>query len=147
MSLILTQAEADAFLDMEKHYTGEDGFEYPSTGGSVRIPLFSHDRREEFSLDVFRSHVQLEKNTFQNRACKTVILARLDFGGPPHRNPDDVEIPTPHLHLYREGFGDKWAFPLPEDFVGVDGVGQLLAAFMDYCRIVTKPVVVEDLFT
>ncbi|HEY7442131.1 MAG TPA: hypothetical protein VH701_06920 [Vicinamibacterales bacterium] len=27
--------------------------------------------------------------------------------GAPHRNPDDEEIPCPHLHLYREGYGDS----------------------------------------
>ena len=147
MSLILKQAEADALLEMEKHYTGEDEFEYPSTGGSIRIPLFSEDRREEFALDVWRSHVVLEKNTFQSRGCKTLVLARLDFGGPPHRNPDDMEVPTPHLHLYREGFGDKWAFPLPSNFPQPESAGQLLTAFMDYCRIMTKPIMVEDMFT
>jgi hypothetical protein len=36
---------------------------------------------------------------------------RLDLDGPPHRNPDDEEIPWPHLHVYREGYGDKWASP------------------------------------
>jgi hypothetical protein len=36
-----------------------------------------------------------------------VVLVRLDLGGAPHRNPFDEEIGVPHLHLYREGFGDK----------------------------------------
>jgi hypothetical protein len=43
------------------------------------------------------------------------VLVRLDLGGAPHRNRDDEEIGVPHLHLYREGFGDKWATPLPSD--------------------------------
>ena len=40
---------------------------------------------------------------------------RLDLDGPPHRNPDEAEIPCPHLHIYSEGFGDKWAMAAPAD--------------------------------
>ncbi|MGB4781258.1 DUF6978 family protein [Candidatus Methylomirabilis sp.] len=146
MSLILTQHEADALLALEKHYQGEERFFFPGLGGAIRIPLHSADRREEFSLDVTRGRVVLEKNTFQNRARKAVILARLDLGGPPHRNPDGEEIPCPHLHLYREGYGDKWAMNSPEEFVGVDDSWQLLAMFMDFCKVVTKPSIERELF-
>jgi Family of unknown function (DUF6978) len=43
------------------------------------------------------------------------IPARLDFRGAPHRNPDDEEIPCPHLHLYRESYGDRSLMPLPAE--------------------------------
>ena len=33
------------------------------------------------------------------------------LAGRQHRNPDDAEVPAPHLHIYREGYGDKWAVP------------------------------------
>lgn len=147
MSLILTQHEADALLELEKHYQGEERFFFPGLGGAIRIPLYSTDRREEFSLDITRGRIVLEKNTFQSRARKAVILARLDLGGPPHRNPDGEEIACPHLHLYREGYGDKWARILPDAFVGVDDPWQLLAMFMDFCKVVTKPPIERELFT
>ena len=70
MSLILTQHEADALLALEKHYQGEERFFFPDLGGAIRIPLYSADRREEFSLDITRGRIVLEKNTFQNRARK-----------------------------------------------------------------------------
>ena len=97
MSLILTQHEADALLALEKHYQGEERFFFPGLGGAIRIPLYSAERREEFSLDITRGRIVLEKNTFQSRARKAVILARLDLGGPSHRNPDGEEIARP-LH-------------------------------------------------
>jgi len=146
MSLILTQYEADALLTLEKHYQGEERFYFPGLGGAIRIPLYSADRREEFSLDITRGRIVLEKNIFQSRARKAVILARLDLGGPSHRNPDGEEIACPHLHLYREGYGDKWAMILPEAFVGVDDPWALLATFMDFCKVVTKPPIERELF-
>jgi hypothetical protein len=146
VTIFLTQQEADALLALEKHFLGADRFEFPALGGALRIPLYSSDRREAFSLDITRGYILFEKNTFQTRARKTIILARLDLAGPPHRNPDDEEVACPHLHLYREGYGDKWATPLPEVFSGISDIIELLDAFMDYCRIVSKPIIERGLF-
>lgn len=146
MTILLTQQEAEALLVLEKYFLGNDRFEFPSLGGALRIPLHSTDRREEFSLDITRSRILLEKHTFQARARKAVILARLDLAGPPHRNPDGEEIGCPHLHLYREGYGDKWASPLPEAFSGVTDAVELMEKFMDYCRVVGKPIIDRGLF-
>lgn len=88
MSLILSQQEAEDLLALEKHFLGTDHFCFPGLGGALRIPLHSMDRREEFNLDVTRGRILLTKNTFQARARKAVVLARLDMDGPPHRNPD-----------------------------------------------------------
>jgi hypothetical protein len=146
MTLELTQHEADALLEMEKHFLGTDRFTFPGLGGSLRLILHSADKREEFNLDITRSRILLEKNTLQTRARKAVVLARLDIGGAPHRNPDGEEVASPHLHLYREGYGDKWARPLPEVFQGIQDSIQLLDAFMDYCSIVSKPTIDRGLF-
>jgi hypothetical protein len=73
------------------------------------------DKREHFHLDVSRGRIDLLKGKYQNRSRQAIILVRLDFGGKPHRNPDDEEIACPHLHVYREGYGDKWAMPVPPD--------------------------------
>lgn len=146
MTILLTQQEADALLALEKHFLGDDHFEFPALGGALRIPLHSSDRREEFSLDITRGRILLEKNTFQTRARKAVILARLDLAGPPHRNPDGEEIACPHLHLYREGYGDKWAAPLPEVLARIGDVIELMDAFMDYCRVVGKPIIERGIF-
>lgn len=147
MSLLLTQQEADALFVLEKHYRGSGRFSFPSLGGALRIPLHSQDQREEFSLDVTRGRIELRKNTFQTRARKAVILARIDLGGPPHRNPDDEEIACPHLHVYREGFGDKWATPLPPRFSNANDAWSTLFEFMDFCNVSTRPVILQELFT
>lgn len=146
MTILLTQQEADALLTLEKHFVGNDRFEFPALGGALRIPLYSSDRREEFSLDITRGRILLEKNTFQTRARKAVILARLDLAGPPHRNPDGEQIDCPHLHIYREGYGDKWAVPLPTAFADIDDAVEMMDAFMDYCRVVGKPIIERGLF-
>lgn len=117
-------------------------------GQSLVLPLQSSDKREQFLLDLSRGRIDLLKVTMQNRGRQVVVLVRLDLGGAPHRNPDDEEIPTPHLHVYREGFGDKWAVPVPVDRFRVTGdVWATLEDFLRFCNITQPPHIERGLFT
>ncbi|HEY4215548.1 MAG TPA: hypothetical protein VGM67_00335 [Gemmatimonadaceae bacterium] len=143
----LTQSEADALLGLEKHRVDSAQYDYPLLGGAIRVPLTSPDRRESFVLDVSRGQINLKKGTYQNRARSVVILARLDFGGQPHRNPDDVEVASPHLHLYREGYGDKWAYPLPPAaFPKLGDPWVTLHDFMRFVNVTIPPDIRPSLF-
>ena len=136
----IAQAEADALLALEKRPVNAEEWKYPDFGGRVAIPLVSADQHERFFLDVRRSRVDLAKGTYQNRCRQTVILARLDFGGRPHRNPDGNRIGSPHLQLYREGYADKLAFLVPsERFADLTENWLMLEDFMLYCNIVDPP--------
>ena len=131
---------------MEKFHLGDSEYDYPIVGGTIRIPLHSHDKKEEFSLDIRRSSIEMKKNTFQNRVKKTIVLLRLDIGGSPHRNPDGEELPCPHIHIFQEGFNDKWAYSVPNDkFSNLNCSSITLNEFMDLCNIVKKPFIKEDL--
>lgn len=111
----IAQTEADALIAMPKVKVNDNSWSLPITGGGVVIPLVSSNKRENFSLDISRGRVDLLKGKYQNRARQNIVLVRLDYGGAPHRNPDDQEISCPHLHIYREGFGDKWATLVPAE--------------------------------
>ena len=144
----LTQAEADALIALEKQRASEERADFPMGGQSVALPLQSADRREQFVLDLSRGRIDLRKVKMQNRGRQVVVLVRLDLGGPPHRNPDDAEIPVPHLHVYREGFGDKWAVPVPADrFSNPTDVWVTLEEFMRFCNITLPPHIDRGLFT
>ena len=144
----LTQAEADALLAVKKCRADTAEWNYPDLGGRVTAPLVSVDGREQFFLDLRRARIDLRKETYQNRGRQVAILARLDFGGPPHRNPDGAEVGSPHLHLYREGFGDKWAFPVPpKSFSNLGDPWLTLEDFMRFCNIIQPPFIRRGLFT
>ena len=143
----LTQAEANALIALEKHRVNEDRKIFPLGGQSLAIPLQSADRREQFLLDLSKGRIDLLKVKMQNRGRQVVVLVRLDLGGAPHRNPDDEEIPAPHLHIYREGFGDKWAIRVPTDlFTKTADVWATLEEFMRYCNITQPPHIDRGLF-
>ena len=143
----LTQEEADSLILMEKHRIDDQIWVYSGLGCSLSIPLISVDRREEFSLDMSLGRINLVKKTYQNRARKSIALARLDYGGPAHLNPDGIEVPCPHLHIYREDYGDKWAFSLPMDgFINMNDPQILLDEFIVFCHITQPPIIEGDLF-
>jgi hypothetical protein len=112
----------------EKHYT------YPNVGG-IEIPLISADKREEFILDIWKGKISL-KAKYQTRVHKTIVLVRLDLNGPPHRNPDGEEVGETHIHIYREEYGDKWAYPVDiKYFPNINDLFKTLDDFMKYCNI------------
>jgi len=144
----LTQFEADALIAMPKYRVNDERWDYPGLGGAISIPLMSVDKRENFLLDIRRSRIDLLKGTYQSRTRQVIILVRLDFGGSSHQNPDGEEVPSPHLHLYREGFGDKWAVPVPvKAFLNLSDLWQTLNDFMNFCNIIKPPIIDRGLFS
>lgn len=134
------QKDADALLKMEKQPVDDRVWHYPPQGQTIIIPLRSADEREEFILDIKRYRIDLERRTYQNRARQSIILGRVDIRGPLHENPDGETIGLPHIHVYREGYGDKWAYPLPpEVFKNPDDPMQILDDFLVYCRVTPQP--------
>lgn len=143
-----TQAEADALLAVLKERLDDSEWQFPGPIPSVRIPLASRHGSERFVLDLNRGRINVLKRTYQTRGRQVVILARLDLVGAPHRNPDGTEIACPHLHLYREGYEDKWAIPVPRDlFSDLSNRQRTLDEFMAYCNVVKPPVIHPGVFT
>jgi hypothetical protein len=146
--IALTQAEAEALIAMQKHRVTNDRHEFPMRGESLTVPLQSPDKREHFLLDLSRGRIDLMKVKMQNRGRQVVVLVRLDLGGAPHRNPDDTEVPSPHLHVYREGYGDKWAIPVPtERFRDTSDLWATLEDFLRFCNVTQPPYIDRGLFT
>jgi len=143
----LTQKEADYLFDMEKIASDSDERVFPTMGMKIEVPLTSADKKNQFVLDISRGTINLQKIKYQNRARQIITLVRLDLYGSPHRNPDGSEISSCHLHKYKEGYGDKWAYLVPEDkFVHLDDQWTTLQDFMNYCNITIKPKIKQVMF-
>ena len=144
----ITQAEADALIAMEKHCFDDREWLFPQPGSRLSVDLSSPDKRENFTLDISRAQIRISKATYQNRVRQAIVLMRLDLDGPPHRNPDGEEVPCPHLHTYRKGFGDKWASPAPSDlYPNLQDLFSAFEAFMQHCNITKPPRIEKGLFS
>lgn len=134
---MLTQDEANELLNMLKKISNTDSmFQFPKSGDYNRIELKSVDNKCQFLVDVNRQgKIKVSKCTYQNRYQKEEILLRLDINGPTHTNPDGVMIGSCHLHIYKEGYGDKWAYELPNEVCHTDDLMQTLIDFLIYCKV------------
>ncbi len=144
---MLTQEKADALMAMRKKLVESATIEFPFAGEAKQFEAMSEDGQEAFVFDVNRKgKIKVSKCTYQERYAVVEILVRLDIDGPPHENPDGTLVPCPHLHIYREGFGTKWAQSLP---VGVfSNTGELATTFLDflgYCNVQKPPATLTGL--
>ena len=136
---MLDQLEADRLILMEKKRRDDNVWGFPDLGGYVSVPVVSIDGSENFLFDLGRGRLKLSKIKFQERYI-IYPLVRLDIDGPDHLNPDGNIVPCPHLHRYREGFGDSWAEPCPaEAFSDLSNIRITLSQFLEYCRVVDPP--------
>jgi len=143
---MLSQAEADALLGMPKMLVDLVQIKFPGRGDELRLEARSVNGKELFLFDVNRrGHINLKKCTYQNRHSVDILL-RLDLNGPPHRNPDGDELPCPHIHVYREGFADKWAFPVPSDFRDTNDLITSLQDFLQYSKVQEIPEIQRSMF-
>jgi len=153
---MLTQSEADALIAMQKTPANEgEVYYFPLPGETLTIPIVSLDKVESFLMDINRGTIRLSKCTYQERYQGIIILVHLDINGSPHPNPEAIDIlfpylepynghtiPCTHLHLYIEGFMDKWAIPVsPEEFPKTDDIYETLWDFFRYCNLIELPLI------
>jgi hypothetical protein len=132
---MLSQTEADALIKVRKLFVTAATVSLPP-GADETHALISVDNQERFLLDLWRGTIRLSKLKFQNRARKIVVLVRLDIDGSPHANPDGTKLGGTHIHLYREGYEDRWAYPLDSsEFPNTSDIRTSLDDFCGYCNI------------
>lgn len=138
---MLTQQEADELMAMPKKPVDVTTIEFPLPDQAKQFAALSKDGRKAFLFDVNRKgKLKLSKCTFQERYAVVEILVRLDIDGPPHVNPDGADVPCPHIHLYKEGFADKWAYPLPTGvFSNTSKLEATFVEFLGYCKVDSIP--------
>ncbi len=142
---MLTQSEADALMAMRKSFASPTMISLPP-GADLTHELIGTDERERFLLDLWRGTIRFSKLKFQTRARRIIVLVRLDIDGAPHTNPDGTRLGGTHLHLYREEYEDKWAYPLDvAEFNDPANVQQTFDNFCKYCHIEGVPSFQESL--
>lgn len=137
---MLSQTEADFLIQAAKRLQDSISLIFPAPGEKMSLVAKTLDEREQFLMDVNRGRLRLRKCTYQERYQAVELLVRVDLDGPPHRNPDGTIVPCPHIHVYREGYADKWAEPLPLDrFSDPGDLAQTFRDFLQFCNVQEVP--------
>lgn len=133
---MLKQNEIDNLLNMLKMLETKGMFIFPSVGESSKVDITSLDGKDKFVVDINRKgKIKLSKCTFQERYTKDVILLRIDIDGPPHTNPDGKVIRSNHIHICKEGFDVRWAYPLTGQITDAKDLIKALIEFLEYCKV------------
>jgi hypothetical protein len=138
---MLTDAEATDLLNALKELKSKRMIKFPSPGSAQQLDVNTKDGKDKFIIDINRKgKISLSKCTYQTRYKNSIKLLRLDIDGPPHTNPDSKEVPCPHLHIYKEGFAVRWAYPIgPNIFKNTSDLVQTLIDFLEYNYIENIP--------
>ncbi|ECL3224988.1 TPA: hypothetical protein R5479_001296 [Campylobacter coli] len=159
-------------LSIEKHPKVQQTYILPSfeNSKSLKIELQCDDdkyHKENFILDILRSSIQFQRKTNQYRYNAINIIARIDFYAS-HTNPEfnPNKIPSDkrlselmekysefrfrnenHIHIFTEGYADKWAFPLSEFNIKTnDDFLNQSYDFCQFCNIINIKFAKGDLF-
>jgi len=138
---LLTQKEADMLLSLIKVLAENKPILFPIPGNSAHLEVFSTSSNDKFVIDINRKgQIKISKCTYQTRYKKSTILLRVDIDGPDHTNPDGEIVPCPHIHIYREGYEDRWAYALDKHIKtsSLDLI-EVLQGFLRYNNVINVP--------
>lgn len=138
---MISEKEFNQLMDLEKVLEDESPIILPNNGGKITRIIKSFCEKEDFILNIERGKINLSKVKYQSRYKKTnTILVRIDTNGPRHQNPDGQYINCPHIHIYKEGYGDRWAYKLDENiFSDINNLAALLNDFLKYFNVNKVP--------
>ncbi len=166
----LTQSEYYKLFKQDKVIKDSKRIILPGKQENIRLKAIStFNKKYTYTLDIGNAHIAL-KYKFQKRR-QGVIFARIEFEGSSHKNPEYIIDKVPsgidpnikslmkkyseelflkkdHIHIYVEGYYDKWAFPLHEiidyDFNNSNeriNYKNKMALFLNYCNIKYKGII------
>lgn len=145
---MITQELADYLLKTEKKII-ESEIIFPIQGENIILnSVCINNNQEKLLIDINRKGtLKLTRSTYQGRYQTNIILLRIDIDTKPHRNPDNTIISPTHIHIYREGYGDKWAYPLEnyECFLDINknNLVEVFVKFCEFCNITEIPRIQE----
>ena len=132
---MIDQATADSLINMDKEFVNAKLIAMPMTNEILSLNVKSKITKDTFLLDINRKGTfKLTRFTYQERYRTNIILLRLDIDTKPHVNPNGEVISPTHIHIYREGYLDKWAYPL-EGIYKIDNQNSLLQSFINFCKL------------
>lgn len=135
--MILTDITFKRLMAEEKRFKDKT-IKLPLSNERKNFEIICVNSSEKLFLDINRSgKIELRKATLQHRY--TEPLVRIDLDSPPHMNPDGTKVSRNHIHVFKEGFGDAWAYELATfkdyKFREISDFSTVFTDLCQYCNI------------
>lgn len=145
--MAITQSEYDFLMNQTKVF---DDSLTPIELGPAPIhwtrQINSLSSKDVFLIDFHRGSIEISNYTINKRYRQSIILLRYDKDGR-HTNPDGEKLEGPHIHLYKEGYNDKFAYPI--SVIGIEVSDQMETVFMKilyFCNVKNIPSIEIPMF-
>ena len=135
---MLTDKEFRQLMDLRKFFDSPKRVLLPKNNEKSRYNVLSEDPTETFIVDYDRSGSFELRHKTQLRHHQKNVLVRIEVNRSPHMNPNGEILGRNHIHIYREGESDRWAYDLKSicpDFHEHMNVVELFQLFCAYCNI------------
>lgn len=128
----------------------EREFIFPDPGGRGMMNAKSKTTQHEFVFNITRGRHNPKQCSYLIRTVENDLLFRIDLEGPAHPNPNNEDVPCPHMHIYLHNgtsSPENWAFPLHEKIpVNADDLVEVLQKFLEYNNVEETPTIVTRLY-
>jgi hypothetical protein len=140
---VLTEEEFNRLFNACKFFEDTSCIVIPDNGGKLQRNIRSKNSKEQFILNIERGRIDLKKVKYQTQEkLSHTILIRIDTKGPRHINPDGSFVECPHIHIYKENYCAKWAYPLDSSkFSDFNNLSTLLKEFLIYFNVEDIPTI------
>ncbi len=129
----IEQVKADEYMQVSKKFRRQRTINLNQPFEITEV-LYSDLHGDIFKFDARQGNIELSIGTLNNRAHDCIVLARLCIGKDKiHKNPDGTKVIGHHIHLYKEGFGDKIVYPA-EDY-GFEEPENFLKSIKRFCEL------------
>lgn len=135
----ITQQEFDYLMQLKKQFQEKNELLLGPAPHKWSRDIISTTSTEIFILDFYRGSIEIKKYTFHKRYKTCIPLVRFDSWGR-HTNPDQQKFVGPHIHIYKEGYDDKFAYSV--DVIGINdqnSMEDVLVKFLKYCNVENIP--------
>lgn len=141
---ILTQDEANYLLNMLKKSLSNE-IAFPKQNSSTEFDVQGNTKQNLFTISISRGKIKRTKYSLGARIKKngTMLLELHLNPGNTHINPDGEKIVGSHWHIYKEGYGHKFAYPA--DNIDSDNFIENTLSFFDRFNIIEKPIINHQL--
>lgn len=112
----MNQNEFERIMEAPKEFVGSyKCIVLPMNGRKEKLKAIFKDTDEYINIYLLSSGRNAGKTSNTATYQNNTVLIRIDLAPtPPHQNPDGEIIKESHVHVFKEGFDDKWATPLKD---------------------------------
>jgi hypothetical protein len=119
---------------------------HPSNGDKLKLHLKNSLNQDNFELNISTHSIRIEKTNYHLQENRILPLLRLEVFATPHKNPNGEKISENHLHIYKEGFEDRWAYPVDHILKHSRDRIIIFQSLLDTINLQSKLTVDKDIF-